>query len=315
MTNKVLCPGEMLIDFVDKDKVANLEKCENFVKKAGGAPANVAVAIQKLGGQAYFAGSVGNDPFGNYLVNKINQYEVNSSLVKRDSSFTTLAFVSLSADGERDFFFSRGADKNYSVDIEQIHNENFNVLHFGSATMFMGGDLEKSCDDLIEYGVKENKIITFDPNYRDALFADNKEYFIKKSIEYASSADLIKVSEEELELITQNNDIDKGAEILLNTGCRFVILTLGAKGSIIFDKDNKIVVPTIPVKMQDATGAGDSYIGAIIAKIATSNQSKSELNIESIVEYAKFASKVGAITVQKIGALESIPFLSEVEYE
>jgi fructokinase len=315
MTNKVLCPGEMLIDFVDKDKVADLQKCENFVKKAGGAPANVAVAIQKLGGQAYFAGSVGKDQFGDYLIETIKQYSVNTSMINRTNDFTTLAFVSLSEDGERDFVFSRGADKNYIVDLEQIKNEDFKVFHFGSATMFMGDELEKSCDSLIKFARDNHKIVTFDPNYRDALFSDNKAYFIKKSMEYASYSDLIKVSDEELFLITQTTSIQAGVDKLLTTGCRFVVLTLGSEGSIIFDKNGMHKIPTIKVKMEDATGAGDSYIGAIIAKIAACDITKEQLNIELIVQFAQFASKVGAITVQKIGALESIPMLNEVENE
>jgi len=110
---RVFCIGELLIDFVAENQGNNLSKANNFTKKAGGAPANVACAIAKLGGKSSFVGCVGNDPFGVFLLDTLKQENVDVSMADQSDTFTTLAFVSLAEDGERDFVFARGARHNW----------------------------------------------------------------------------------------------------------------------------------------------------------------------------------------------------------
>ena len=113
---KIFCIGELLIDFVAENQGKDLTKAKEFSKKAGGAPANVSCAISKLGGDSVFIGCVGNDPFGTFLLRILEDEKVDISLAQKSDTFTTLAFVSLDEDGERDFVFSRGADRELAYD-------------------------------------------------------------------------------------------------------------------------------------------------------------------------------------------------------
>ena len=142
---KVICPGEALIDFVSIDLGKSLKETSGFLKKAGGAPANVAAAISKLGADAYFCGTVGNDAFGNFLEDTFKNNKINTELMfKLDTNNTTFAFVSLMEDGERDFEFARDADSRLTFDMIKDNLKKFDLYHFGSATAFLEGDLKKT---------------------------------------------------------------------------------------------------------------------------------------------------------------------------
>src|SRR5919199_516337 len=132
---KILCIGEALIDMICTDVGKSLKEGQNFLKKAGGAPANVAAAIAALGGKVELIAKVGADPFGNYLAEVMQSFGVGTSyLLKDQSCFTTLAFVSLMTNGERDFYFNRGADAQLNTtEIEKINLNSFSIAHFGSA--------------------------------------------------------------------------------------------------------------------------------------------------------------------------------------
>ena len=307
---KVICPGELLIDFICSDKTAFLMEGVNFIKMAGGAPANVAVAIKKMGAQAYMLGAVGDDQFGHYLEKTLKKYDVNTeNLIKTTNANTTLAFVSLDSDGERDFKFNRGADAEYSFDMIDINVlENANVFHFGSATAFLDGDLRKTYFELLDYARSNEKWITFDPNYRDALFENDKENFIKSSKEFIGSAHIVKVSEEEARLITGEKKPENAALELNFLGAQYVLVTLGSKGALLSTADHQEFIPVEAVKMIDSTGAGDAFIGTIVACLANNDN----LSLDTLKEYIVLANKAGAITVQKYGALESIPYLDEI---
>jgi len=152
---KIICPGELLIDFVCDDRDVMLQDGEHFIKKAGGAPANVCAAIVKLGSSAAFVGKVGKDSFGNFLYTMVKSLGVDTKYCLKDEKYnTTLAFVSLTADGERDFEFIRGADENLCT--EDIHFEDFSestIIHLGSATALLGGELYKTYQAFIDYAV------------------------------------------------------------------------------------------------------------------------------------------------------------------
>ena len=157
---KVICPGEALIDFVSTDVGKSLENTNGFVKKAGGAPANVASAISKLGAEAYFAGTVGKDAFGAFIETTLKANNINTSLLfKLENHSTTLAFVSLMEDGERDFEFARDADSLLSIDMFKDKLECFDLFHFGSATAFLEGELKNTYYKLKDYALKNNKIL------------------------------------------------------------------------------------------------------------------------------------------------------------
>ncbi|NNU76303.1 carbohydrate kinase family protein, partial [Clostridium estertheticum] len=181
--NKILCIGELLIDFICSDINSGLTKGENFVKKAGGAPANVSAAISKLGGQAYFAGKVGNDNFGMFLKETLEEAGVDTSMLIFDkNSKTTLAFVSLNGDGERDFIFNRGADELLTFDeLDRDKLKSFKIMHFGSATALLGGPSKETYLKTMELAFENEVFISFDPNYRIDLWKNRLSDFVEIS--------------------------------------------------------------------------------------------------------------------------------------
>lgn len=302
---KVICPGEALIDFVSMDIGKTLKATDGFIKKAGGAPANVAAAISKLGAEAYFCGTVGDDAFGGFLEDTLNNNNINTELLFKIKNNTTFAFVSLMENGERDFEFARDADECLTFDMISDRLEEFDLYHFGSATAFMGGNLKDTYFKLKEYAKSNNKIISFDANYRESLFGNNKEEFIKCCKEFIVDSNIVKLSEEEAKLISGIEDIKEASQYIVNLGCENLMVTLGKEGTLLSNREKQILIKTKEVKMKDATGAGDAFIGAVIAQILN----EPGKSMEKIVEMANL---VGGIITTKLGALESIPTWDEV---
>lgn len=279
---KVICPGEALIDFVSMDIGKTLKATDGFIKKACGAPANVAAAISKLGAEAYFCGTVGDDAFGGFLEDTLNNNNINTELLFKIKNNTTFAFVSLMENGERDFEFARDADECLTFDMISDRLEEFDLYHFGSATAFMGGNLKDTYFKLKEYAKSNNKIISFDANYRESLFGNNKEEFIKCCKEFIVDSNIVKLSEEEAKLISGIEDIKEASQYIVNLGCENLMVTLGKEGTLLSNREKQILIKTKEVKMKDATGAGDAFIGAVIAQILN----EPGKSMEKIVEMA-----------------------------
>lgn len=303
---KVFCPGEALIDFVSMDVGKSIKETNGFIKKAGGAPANVAAAISKLGCEAYFCGSVGNDAFGEFLEDTLIANNINTELMfKLNDHNTTFAFVSLMKDGERDFEFTRDADEYLPFSYIENKLDKFDLFHFGSATAFLDGQLKETYYKIKDYALKNNKLISFDANYRDALFNDNKEIFIKCCKEFITDSDIVKLSDEEVKLISGIENVEEGARYIVDLGCKSLIVTLGKIGALVTTKETQVLVPTKEIEMKDATGAGDAFIGAVLAQILNEPD-------KNIFEVVKLSNVVGGLTTTRIGALESIPTWDEV---
>lgn len=304
---RIFCIGELLIDFVCKDVGVSLASGNNFEKKAGGAPANVAAAIAKLDGHAYFLGKVGDDPFGIFLEDTLNKVGVDTSMLIKGGN-TTLAFVSIDSNGERDFKFFRGADGEYSFnDIDLSKMNKGDIIHFGSATGFLPGELKKTYFELLNYAVENEMIVSFDPNYRDALIKDINA-FKKYSIKFIEKSDFVKLSDEEAMLITGRKNLDEAAEEVLRLGARVLAITLGSKGTLIATKNEKDIIPSIKINQVDSTGAGDAFVGAILYQMAKDEISKNdEWNFNSISQYVAIANRVGAFTCTSYGAIASMP--------
>lgn len=303
---KVICPGEALIDFVSTDLGKALKETNGFVKKAGGAPANVAAAVSKLGAEAYFCGTVGNDVFGDFLEETLNKNNINTELMfKLSNNNTTFAFVSLMEDGERDFEFARDADACLTFDMIKESLEKFDLYHFGSATAFLKGNLRETYYKLKEYAKEKNKLISFDANYRESLFGNNKDEFIKCCKDFIKDSDIVKLSEEEAYLISEKKDVKESSGYIVALGCKNLIITLGKRGALLTTKEKQVLVPTKELEMKDATGAGDAFMGAVLAQMLNEPQ-------KDIEEIIRLSNLVGGITTTKIGALESIPTWDEV---
>ncbi len=304
----IICIGELLIDFVAEKQGSDLSKAEVFVKKPGGAPANVACAIAKLGGSSKFVGCVGRDPFGSYLLEVLRQNHVDISLAQRVKTFTTLAFVSLTEDGERDFVFSRGADKELSYDPELKKTIKGNMLHLGAATALLGGGLEKSYGRYFFDALTQNAFISFDPNFRGDLWLGEEEKFIKKCMPFIEKADLGKFSLDEAQLLSGKTDLNECCDVLHELGTKIITVTMGEKGTLLSTKEGKRIVPSIPVTPVDTTGAGDAFIGCLLFQISKlKNTNEIFSNIDLLGQMVENANKAGAITTTNYGAIPSLP--------
>jgi len=312
MNKNIFCIGELLIDMVCVDN-KGLINGEKFEKKAGGAPANVAASISKLEGNAYFLGQVGDDFFGKHLIQLLNDLKINTEMVVEKGS-TTIALVGIDENGERNFDFLRGSDGEYAfnnIDLSKIASSD--IIHFGSATGFLDGELKKTYFKLLEYAKNNNIYVSFDPNYRDALITTDKlAQFIEDSIFFIKQSNFTKLSDEELFLLTGEKEITTGVNKLHDLGVKVVAITLGSKGTYLSVNKENIIIPSIKIKQVDSTGAGDAFVGAVLKQVSDI-EDKQNIRFEEWKNIIEFANKVGAITCTNYGAIASMPTLSDIK--
>lgn len=311
--NKVLCIGEALIDMICTDKGSTLSDGENFLKKPGGAPTNVAAAIAALGGKVDLAAKVGTDPFGKYLISVMKDFGVGTSYMLQDTvHFTTFAFVSLMDNGERDFYFNRGADGQLSeADIEGIDLNDVSIIHFGSATGFLPGPLQQAYKKLLQEAMVRNIYISFDPNYRHLLFRNNTQSFIDQSNYFLERCHFFKVSDEEAMLLTGESTLTAAVSVLLQKTKSTFAITLGKEGTMLGMNGTKVIIPSIPVNPVDTTGAGDAFVGAVLYQL--SSKSIEQINLLTDDHWKHIiqnANKAGARTCEYMGAMEAFKHLS-----
>ena len=305
---KIFCIGELLIDFIAENQGKDLAKAEVFTKKAGGAPANVACAIAKLGGLSKFIGCVGRDQFGSFLLDILEDNHVDISLAQRSKYFTTIAFVSIAEDGERDFVFSRGADKKLKYDSTIKKSFQDNMVHFGAATALLGGDLEAAYGRYFFDALTQCAFISFDPNFRGDLWKGEEHIFVKKCMPYVQKAHLSKFSLEEAQLLSGKTDLEECCAVLHEIGTKVITITLGGEGTLLSTENSKHTIPSIPVNPVDTTGAGDAFIGCLLQQIAGLHDPKEILeDIDLLIGMVKIANKAGALTTTNFGAIPSLP--------
>jgi fructokinase len=315
---KVLCIGEALIDMICTDVNVSLSNGQHFLKKAGGAPANVAAAIAALGGEVSMAAKVGDDPFGLHLSSLLKEMGVDTSLLIKDPThFTTFAFVSLMNDGERDFYFNRGADKELTLlDLEAANLNEYGIVHFGSATAFLQGPLQNTYLELLAKAKKAGSLISFDPNYRHLLFQNNSAYFIQQCGHFIEQCDFLKLSDEESMLITGTDTVNLAAAALRKKTSAVFTITLGKEGTLLCMGDHLEIIKSIPIEAVDATGAGDAFVGAVLYQL--NKQNVKDINLVSIEDWKTMisnANKAGARTCEYMGAMEAFKHLNNSIFE
>jgi fructokinase len=305
---KIFCIGELLIDFVAENQGSDLRKASVFTKKAGGAPANVACAISKLGGDSAFIGCIGEDPFGNFLENILNENQVDTSRLQKTDTFTTLAFVSIAENGERDFVFSRGADRELKY-LPKIKSEfKGNMLHLGAATALLGGPLESAYGHYFFDGLTERAFISFDPNFRQDLWKRREAGFIKKCIPFIEKSHLCKFSLEEARLLSGKEDLTEACAELHNLGTEAIVITLGREGTFLSTGTRNGIIPSIAVQAIDTTGAGDAFIGCLLYLLSSLDDPAGVTgNFEFLMEMVRTANAAGALTTTQFGAIPSLP--------
>ncbi len=313
MDMKVLCIGEALIDMICTDRGSRLSDGQNFLKKAGGAPANVAAAIAALGGEVDMAAKVGKDPFGQHLIDLLNEMGVSTKWIVQDpNSFTTFAFVSLMEDGERDFYFNRGADGQLSAsDLASLNLNEYGIVHFGSATGFLPGPLQATYIDLLNKAKTAGALISFDPNYRHLLFPNNTNDFVTQSWHFIEVCDFFKLSDEEAMLITGLDSVQAAAAALRTKTSAVFAITLGKEGTLLSTSHGTEIIASIPITPVDATGAGDAFVGAVLYQLLdTKPADLPNLPIETWRNIIANANKAGARTCEYMGAMEAFKHLN-----
>lgn len=306
--------GEILIDFTSQG--VNEDGQMLYARNPGGAPANVAVAAGKLGAHTAFLGKAGKDAHGEFLREVLKKEQVDTSgLILDKEYFTTLAFVDVKENGERTFSFARkpGADteiRKEEIDIDVL--DRTNIFHVGSLSL-----TAQPARDTTLYAVKrarnKGSLISYDPNYRASLWPDEEtaKRQMRSLIPYV---DLMKISDEETELLTGEKDAEKAAEALYCQGVKVVAVTMGGDGAYIYCRDGGSLVPGFQAeRIGDTNGAGDSFWGGFLYKISTSEKRLQELAKEELVEYARFGNAVASLCVEKKGAIPAMPTLAQVE--
>lgn len=307
--------GEALIDFIPNKKGVALKEVTGFEKAPGGAPANVAVTVSKLGGKSAFIGKVGQDAFGEFLIDVLKEAKVNTDYVKTTKKANTaLAFVSLKSDGNRDFSFYRNPSADMLLNQDEINKEWFNmgdVLHFCSVDLIEAPVKYahiKAIDSMIEKG----GMVSFDPNVRLPLW-DNAENCRQTILEFIPKAHIAKISDEELEFITGIKDEEQAIQSLFKGNIKIVIYTKGNEGAVLFTKNIKAEVKGIKITAVDTTGAGDSFIGAVLYKLTQKDLNLEKISKKEAEEILLFANTVAAMTCMKKGAISALPTIDEVE--
>lgn len=309
----ILCIGEALIDMICVDTGKSLSEGNNFLKKTGGAPTNVAAAISALGGNVQLAAKVGADPFGNQLVEEMQSFGVSTKWMLQDKNFfTTFAFVSLMKDGERDFYFNRGADGQLTrEEIEGINLDEISIIHFGSATAFLTGPLQAAYLSLLHKALKKEIFISFDPNFRQLLIKD-KQSFIDQSWSFLNCCHFFKVSDEEAMLITGGTTLETAAKILLEKTTATFAITLGKEGTMLGFNNSTVIIPSIAVKPVDTTGAGDAFVGAVLFQLSTLSLSEiKKMDASQWHNIILNGNKAGARTCEYMGAMDAFKHLSK----
>jgi fructokinase len=316
---KVISFGEALVDLLSNNISVKVGKkqdnaLESFTKFPGGAPANVAAAVSRLGGYAFFAGMLGDDMFGDFIAYSLVQEGVNLDYLSRTKEAKTgLAFVSLDAQRERTFEFYRhpSADMLFTADDFPEHCFDGNGLfHFCSNTLTSDGLYSATLAGL-KRAKEAQWLLSFDVNLRVNLWADNTQ--ARPAIwAFLVYADLVKMSMEELDFVAGNElHVDTLAKIMA-AGVRLIVITDGGKPLRYFSAENSGAMTPIKVTMVDATAAGDAFVGGLLFTLAEQNITPNSLgglltNKVALEAAIRFSSACGAHAVQRAGAISSLP--------
>jgi len=309
--------GEALIDFIPDKTGCDFSDVGAFSPKVGGAPANVCGAFSKLGGKSRMLTQLGGDPFGDKIEAYLKDAKIDTSGITRtDEANTALAFVSLDPDGGRTFSFYRKPSADMLMSPDKIKNETFEdayALHFCSVSI---GDfpMREAHVKAIECARGNDAIISFDPNLRFQLW-DNSTELKTAVLNFMPEADILKISDEEIDFITGTDDLDEALPKLFVGEVKLVVYTCGADGAWAVNKEGKVFSPQIKVKAKDTTGAGDGFIGAFLYKLYEMGVTKdelSELPEDKLKEALDFSNKFCAISVTEEGAINSYPTSEEV---
>lgn len=310
----VLALGELLIDFTSN----GLSEQGNglFEANPGGAPCNVLAILNKLGKKTAFLGKVGNDGFGRMLKSTLDELDINTEGLYLDDVYhTTLALVHTDENGDRDFSFYRDPGADVMLTEEEVDPElikRTKIFHFGSLSMTHEG-VRAATKKAVEIAKAEGELISFDPNYREPLWSSLD--LAKEQMSYGfSQCHILKISEEELELMTGTADIDEGVKIMREQYPQIKLfnVTAGKDGSYSYYKDMKVFQPGFLLGGTiETTGAGDTFGGAVLNYVL--EHDIEALTEEDLTEMLRYANAAAYLVTTRKGALRSMPEKEQIE--
>lgn len=305
---RVAAIGELLIDFVPQQKGCALREVTHFERVAGGAPANVVTAVSRLGGSGVMISQVGEDAFGEHIIDVLRINGVDTHFVFQTKRANTgLAFVSLDATGNREFSFFRNPSADLFLSPEQITPEmmaDCSILHFCSVDL-VDWPVKEAHRRAIELAKQKNMLISFDPNVRLPLWNSPAE--CQKAIrDFLPYANIVKLSDDELEFVTGCRNEQEAARQLFEGDCRMLLVTKGGDGSAVYTRHAEAHYGVVNGPVVDTTGAGDSFAGSFLFQLVRDKVELEDLDTltgETLKKYLEFSAKYAAMTVSHKGAV------------
>jgi len=305
--------GELLIDFTESG--VSKAGMKLFEQNPGGAVANVLAAMARLGERTAFIGKVGNDMHGAFLKETLENAGIDTKgLVLSDEYFTTLAFVALSASGERTFSFARkpGADTQLTAEeVDESILRSTEIFHVGSLSL-TDEPARSATHHAVKLAKKHGAVISYDPNYRASLWPD-VETAKARMRELLPYVDVMKLSDEETILLTDLESPAEAAKRLNEMGISCVAVTLGKKGALVSVDGNSKIVPGYSLPAIDTTGAGDAFWGGFLHRMLSLKKRPDELTLDEAADCAAWGNAVATCCVQKRGGIPAMPTLGEVK--
>lgn len=313
----VICLGELLIDLCSDRADVSLGEASSFTKSPGGAPANVAVAVQRLGGSAGFIGAVGNDQFGKFLADVLIREGVETtSLVRLDGVRTPLALVARQSDGTTDFTFyhDAGLVPIRAEDIDESYLVGADALHFGSISR-IDAPARSATDKARQIAADNGLLVSYDPNYRARLWGDEDEAR-RRIREGFNGATITKISRDEWTFILGTDDFGSGTRQLLDSGVQLVVRSEGADGASFATAAAAGHVDAFKVDSVEFTGAGDAFDAALLVSLLglrAEGAEPGELDEDKLRRIIRRANAVAALTTTRAGAIPAIPTREQVD--
>lgn len=311
---KIVTLGEVVADVYREHAPSAVEL--PFTARPGGAPANVAVAVARLGAQAGFIGRLGNDLFGDFILDALESVGVDTSAVLRQDAptRTTLAFVEVSEDGDREFTFYRSvpaADELLAPDDirpESLSGASF--ANFGSIPLIKD-PVRSATRRFAELANEMDVGVAFDVNLREPLW-ESLEVFRQAIDPMIDLSTIVKVSEDELEPVLDTDDLDEAAGKLLDRGVTLALVSMGDEGAFYATRRFRGHAPRFEIDaVVDATGAGDAFLAGTLTHLSEHpNWREDEATVRAAVERGTAA---GALACTEFGAMKALPTREELE--
>lgn len=309
----VLALGELLIDFTHNGESSQGNGL--FEANPGGAPCNVLAMLNKLGHKTAFMGKVGNDIFGRLLKKTLEELSIQTDYMQMDEEVrTTLAFVANDETGDRSFSFYRNPGADMMFTEEEVNEEaicSSRIFHFGTLSMTHEG-VRKATKKALHIAKDNGVLISFDPNLRESLWESLED--AKEQFAYGMGyCDVLKISDNEIQWFTGEEDYDKGIKILQDTyHIPLILLSLGKTGSRAYYKNLRVEVPAFVQKNTiETTGAGDTFFGSCLHFVL--EKGLEDLTETDLTEMLRFANSAASLITTKKGALKVMPSKEEVE--